>query len=98
MPPLAEPFSGQGTLLNLNGWTVEDMGGRVAAGLWLNWPSFGGGRRFGKEEEEEHAHRCEEDMRAGRFTQVQPPIGPPGPGQARRTGWSPWRRLARQCH
>lgn len=83
--PSGGTISGEGTLLNLNGWTVEEMGGKQAAGLWLNWPAFStGGRRFGKEEEAEHAHRCEEDMRAGRFTQVQPPVVTrvPGPGGA----------------
>jgi imidazolonepropionase-like amidohydrolase len=75
--PNGGTISGQGVLLHLAGWTVEDMGGKSPAGLYLNWPSFGAGRRFG---ENDHAHRCEEDMRAGRF--VQAPGATPTPDKA----------------
>jgi imidazolonepropionase-like amidohydrolase len=76
--PTGGTISGQGAFLDLDGWTVEDMGGTNAAGLWINWPSLSsGGRRFG-ESESDYAHRCEEDMRAGRFVQgPTPPASQP---------------------
>ncbi len=40
--------AGQGSLMNLDGWTIEEM--ILDAGVYMvvNWPSLGGGGRFGR--------------------------------------------------
>lgn len=51
---------GQATLLNLDGWTEEQMEAAHSVGMILNWPVIrGGGRgfRFGRQEEGEQAFR-----------------------------------------
>jgi imidazolonepropionase-like amidohydrolase len=52
--PTGGTLSGMGALLNLNGWTWEEMSVKPTLGLFVNFPG-GGGRRFG-----EVGHRCEE--------------------------------------
>lgn len=51
---------GQATLLNLSGWTEEEMEAAHSVGMILNWPVIrGGGRgfRFGRQEEGTQAFR-----------------------------------------
>ncbi|WP_395088372.1 amidohydrolase family protein [Armatimonas sp.] len=70
--PLGGTFSGMGALINLDGWTWEELTLNPLAGLMTTLPGGGGGgRRFG---EEEHLDDAE---RAG---SAQPPAGP-GPGR-----------------
>ncbi len=52
--PTGGTFSGMGALLQLDGWTWEDLAIDPAVGLYVNFPSTGG-RRF-----RETSHRCEE--------------------------------------
>lgn len=39
-------IGGQGSLIHLDGWTVEEMLIEPSVGMVLNWPSLGGGRGF----------------------------------------------------
>ena len=41
-------IGGQGSLIHLDGWTVEEMLIEPSVGMVLNWPSLGGGRGFGR--------------------------------------------------
>ena len=52
--PSGGTISGMGALLNLDGWTWEDMAISPGMGLYVNFPTMGQ-RRF-----RETAHRCEE--------------------------------------
>ena len=52
--PSGGTISGTGALLNLDGWTWEDMAISPGMGLYVNFPTMGQ-RRF-----RETAHRCEE--------------------------------------
>ncbi len=52
--PSGGVMSGMGALINLDGWTWEDMAVTPTSGLYLNYPASGP-RRF-----RETSHRCEE--------------------------------------
>lgn len=81
--PSGGTFSGMGALINLDGWTWEEMSLNPLAGLLTTLPGGGGGRRrFGEAD-----HGCDDDAddwinRAG----AQPPAGRRGPGAAPTVG------------
>lgn len=86
--PSGGTFSGMGALINLDGWTWEEMSLNPLAGLLTTLPGGGGfGRRFG---EHRHDDGCDDDadlwidlwLRGG----AQPPVGTPTPGQGGRRG------------
>lgn len=84
--PSGGTFSGMGALINLDGWTWEEMSLDPLAGLLATLPGGSGfSRRFGEED-----HGCADDaddwaMRAG----AQPPAGRRGPGAGAAPGSTP---------
>ncbi|WP_395139244.1 amidohydrolase family protein [Armatimonas sp.] len=72
--PSGATFSGMGALINLDGWTWEEMSLDPLAGLLATLPGGGGGgRRFG---EHHHDDSCDEtaDDEANRAGIAQPPF------------------------
>lgn len=59
-PGGGEGIAGQATLIDLDGWTVEEMESVRSVGMVLSWPvirSGGRGFRFGREEQGEQGYR-----------------------------------------
>ncbi len=88
--PSGATFSGMGALINLDGWTWEEMSLDPLAGLLATLPGGGGGgRRFG---DHHHDDSCDEttDDEANRAGIAQPPFaGRRGQGAAAVPGAAP---------
>ncbi|WP_309709762.1 amidohydrolase family protein, partial [Armatimonas sp.] len=83
--PSGGTFSGMGALINLDGWTWEEMSLDPLAGLLTTLPGGGGGRRFGAHHHDD-SQNDDADDELNRAGAAQPPFagrrGPGAPGAA----------------
>ena len=78
--PSGGTFSGMGALINLDGWTWEEMSLDPLVGLLTTLPGGGGGRRFGSHHHDD-SHNDDEDDDLNRAGAAQPPfVGRRGQG------------------
>ena len=76
--PSGGTFSGMGALINLDGWTWEELTLDPLAGLLTNLPGGGGGRRFGEHRHDDSCEDIGDEDDANRSGALQPPAGIPG--------------------
>ena len=74
--PSGTTFAGMGALINLEGWTWEELSLDPLAGLFATLPSGGGGgRRFGSHHHDDSCEDRDEEDEANRAGAPQPPVG-----------------------
>ncbi|MCX6366455.1 MAG: amidohydrolase family protein [Armatimonadetes bacterium] len=79
--PSGGTFSGMGALINLDGWTWEEMSLDPLAGLFTTLPGGGGGRRFGEHHHDDSCEDMGEEDDLNRAGAAQPPfVGRRGQG------------------